>query len=68
MITAELTDKLRRDLLIVPVSARFGTIKMGGEYELVINVKNEDVLAQRINVRPPRTKYVRVFMQQLGQV
>ena len=43
MITADITDKLKRDLLIIPVSARFGKIKSGGIYETVINVKNEDI-------------------------
>ena len=43
MITANITDKLKRDLLIVPVNARFGKIKAGGVYEIVISVKNEDI-------------------------
>ena len=43
MITADITDKLKRDLLIIPVIARFGKVKAGCVYETVISVKNEDV-------------------------
>ena len=43
MITADITDKLKRDLLIIPVIARFGKVKSGGIYETIINVKNEDI-------------------------
>lgn len=32
MITADINDKLRRDLLISPISARFGMIKIGTTY------------------------------------
>lgn len=32
MITADLNDKLRRDLLITPVSARFGVVRLGNIY------------------------------------
>lgn len=58
MITATLNDNLKKDLLIIPVSARFGTLKADHIYELKITVKNEDVLAQRIVIKNARTKYV----------
>lgn len=63
MIRADLNDDLRRDILIHPISARFGLVKIGGEYEIKINVKNEDLLAQRIQIKQPeKDKFCRAFM------
>lgn len=50
MITSDLNDKLRKDLLIHPVSIRFGMLRAGGFYEAIVKVKNEDILAQRIKI------------------
>ncbi|KRX02221.1 hypothetical protein PPERSA_04843 [Pseudocohnilembus persalinus] len=69
MITADLNDKLRRDLLITPISARFGVLKIGGQYQITINVKNEDLLAQRITIRQPENnRFIKVFMKQMGPI
>lgn len=53
---------------IVPVSARFGYVKVGGYYEMIINVKNEDIIAQRINIKQPETKYIKVFTKNKGLI
>eukprot|EP00828_Plagiopyla_frontata_P047993 TRINITY_DN904_c0_g1_i3.p1 TRINITY_DN904_c0_g1~~TRINITY_DN904_c0_g1_i3.p1 ORF type:complete len:346 (+),score=46.29 TRINITY_DN904_c0_g1_i3:178-1215(+) len=68
MITADITDKLKRDLLIIPVIARFGKVKAGCVYETVISVKNEDVQVQRVNVKQPSQKFARTYTKQSGPV
>lgn len=40
MIHADLNDRLRRDVLITPAEADFGTLKVGAIYELPIRVIN----------------------------
>lgn len=45
MITADLNDNLKKNILVTPISARFGVLKIGCIYELNITVKNEDILA-----------------------
>lgn len=45
MVTGDINDKLKKDLLIYPVAVRFGELRQGGIYEFKINVKNEDILA-----------------------
>mmetsp|Transcript_4562 Transcript_4562/g.3774 ORF Transcript_4562/g.3774 Transcript_4562/m.3774 type:complete len:170 (+) Transcript_4562:3232-3741(+) len=44
MTTASVTDPLKRDLLIRPVSIDFGKIGAELEYEMVVKVTNEDGL------------------------
>ena len=51
MITSDLNDKLRKDILIHPGAIRFGTLRAGGFYETTVTIKNEDILAQRIVLR-----------------
>lgn len=45
MVTGDINDKLKKDLLIYPVSINFGELRLNGEYEAKINVKNEDIMA-----------------------
>eukprot|EP01016_Furgasonia_blochmanni_P049149 TRINITY_DN7428_c0_g1_i1.p1 TRINITY_DN7428_c0_g1~~TRINITY_DN7428_c0_g1_i1.p1 ORF type:complete len:269 (-),score=40.14 TRINITY_DN7428_c0_g1_i1:131-937(-) len=68
MITAELNDKLKRDLLILPATVRFGTIKSGCSYETSIFVKNEDIMEQRINLRNPRSSFIISRQKKLGPI
>lgn len=62
MVHADLNDKLQRDILITPVEAEFGYLKEGRSYELKINVKNEDILAQRLVVKKSRNINIKVVM------
>ena len=68
MINAELNDRLQRDLSVIPIAARFGSLKQGGLYQIKISVKNEDILAQRINLKQPQSRFAKVFMKQMGPV
>lgn len=42
MVSAVLNDPLQRNLLIFPASARFGTVQLGGRFEMPLAIKNED--------------------------
>lgn len=45
MISNDLNDKLRKDLLIFPITVIFGDLRLNGNYETKVCVKNEDILA-----------------------
>lgn len=66
MITADITDPLRRDLLILPIQANFGFLKEGSVYEMHITIKNEDIMAARVTIKSAGTKYVKVFTKDKG--
>lgn len=44
MITAEMTEPLKRDILIKPITVNFGLVKAGVAYEKKVVIKNEDYL------------------------
>jgi hypothetical protein len=67
-IINDIHDHLKRNVLITPVKARFGDLQAGKLYQMKISVKNEDVMAQRITVRPCSTKYAKAFQAELGPV
>jgi hypothetical protein len=48
MVTSVLHDSLKRSFNVMPAKCVFGKIKAGKTYELVITLKNEDNLSQRI--------------------
>jgi len=68
MVTAAFADALKRDLLIIPVVVNFGKAKCGSSYERTVQVKNEDPLPQRINVRQPALSYITVRQKETGPV
>ena len=50
----------------MPITARFGFLREGTVYELAIYVKNEDIMASRISIKPANTKYIKVFTKEKG--
>jgi len=44
-LTTGANDASARDLLINPIEAKFGMVKVGGVYETIVTVKNEDIMA-----------------------
>ena len=52
MVTSVLHDPLKRSFNVMPSSLKFGALKLGQTYELVITLKNEDSVPQRINLKP----------------
>ena len=70
MITAQLSDKLQKDVSIIPSIVKFGNLKAGNDtcYEFRIRVKNMDHMAQRITLRQPKSPHVRVGTKKFGLI
>lgn len=43
-------------------------VKENATYELKLEIKNEDVLCQRIAVKRPRTNFVKAYLNEMGPV
>lgn len=53
MVTGVLHDPLKRSLNVLPAQVKFGSLKTGGgPYEIIITLKNEDQLPQRVTIKP----------------
>jgi hypothetical protein len=52
MVTSVLHDSMKRSVNILPSNCAFGIIRVGECVELVITIKNEDSLSQRILIKP----------------
>ena len=69
MITSEITDKLKKDILILPDKANFGVLRAGGIYELIVAVFNEDIMAQRINIKEKKNaNFIKIYTTESGSV
>jgi len=69
MITSEITDKLKKDILILPDKANFGILRAGGIYEMVVAVINEDIMAQRINIKLKKnSNFIKLYTTETGTV
>lgn len=68
MVTSVLNDPLKRSFNVLPESARFGPLRAGQNYELTLSCKNEDMLTQRITVRNPQDKRIRVRQETTGPI
>lgn len=69
MITSDITDKLKKDILILPDKANFGILRAGGIYEMVIAVINEDIMAQRINIKLKKnSNFIKLYTSETGSV
>lgn len=68
MVTAAFADPLKRDLLITPVVVNFGRAKCGASYERIVQVKNEDPIPQRINLKQPHVSHITVRQKETGPV
>ena len=60
MVTGVLHDSLKRSFNVLPAKCVFGKVKAGKTYELVVTVKNEDSLSQRVNIVAPADKRIQV--------
>jgi hypothetical protein len=52
MVTSVLHDPLKRSLNVMPSKVKFGQVKAGINYEIIITLKNEDAIAARIAIKP----------------
>jgi len=60
-IISELHDEQNKNILINPIKASFGSLQSGKTYQMKIVVKNEDMISQRIVVRPCGSKFAKAF-------
>ncbi|CAD8197924.1 unnamed protein product [Paramecium octaurelia] len=68
MVTGDINDRLKKDLLIYPISVQFGELRQNGIYEFKINVKNEDIMTQRIVLKQPQNSNIKVLMKVMGPI
>ena len=47
---------------------KFGPLKSGCYYECRLKVKNEDIMSQRIVIKQPRHKVLRVYTEKFGLI
>jgi hypothetical protein len=52
MVTAELCDPLNKMLKIDPTALDFGYMKLGTKHQMLLKVRNDDNLVNRIYVKP----------------
>jgi len=60
MVTGVLHDNLKRALNIMPSTIVFGGLRPGSNNEIILTIKNEDMLGQRINIKPLTDKRILV--------
>lgn len=58
MVTSVLHDNLKRSVNILPSKCVFGQLKQGTENEMIVTIKNEDALSQRIQIKPTADKRI----------
>ena len=60
MVTSVLHDPLKRSVNIMPSSLKFGILQAGqGAFELILTIKNEDSIAQRVTIKPMTDQRIR---------
>lgn len=68
MVTSVLHDPLKRAFNVMPSAVRFGNLKAGQSYEMIITLKNEDSVAHRIVLKPLIDKRVSASQAEMGPV
>lgn len=69
MITSELCDPNTKMLKIDPVKLDFGVLKIGQSYERFIEIRNDDNLTNRIQVRKSsENKFLQIEEFSAGKV
>lgn len=68
MVTGVLHDSLKRSLNVLPSSIAFGALKQGSSNEIVVTVKNEDMVGQRITIKPVADKRILVKQEEYGMI
>jgi hypothetical protein len=58
MVTSVLHDGLKRSVNVLPSQVKFGAICQGQDAEIILTVKNEDGLSQRIQIKPVSDKRI----------
>jgi len=66
MVTGVLHDNLKRSLNVMPASVTFGALRAGTHNEIVVTLKNEDSIAQRVTIKPTMDKRITVRQEEYG--
>ena len=69
MVTSVLHDPLKRSVNIMPSQLKFGILQAGaGAHEMILTIKNEDSLAQRITIKPTTDKRIKFQQIETGPI
>ena len=68
MVTSVLHDNLKRSVNILPSCCKFGVLKQGSDNEMILTIKNEDSLSQRIQIKPTQDKRIVVKQEVYGAI
>ena len=66
MVTGVLHDSLKRSLNVLPSMISFGALRPGSSNEIIVTVKNEDMVGQRITIKPVTDKRILVKQEEYG--
>jgi len=68
MVTSVLHDPLKRSFNVMPSGLKFGMLKAGQTYEMIITMKNEDAVAHRIILKPLSDSRITASLVDMGIV
>lgn len=68
MVTSVLHDNLKRSVNILPSQCKFGAVRQGEDVDMIVTVKNEDSLSQRIQIKPTQDKRLVVKQETYGPI
>lgn len=68
MVTGVLHDGLKRSLNVLPSVISFGALRPGSSNEIIVTVKNEDMVGHRITIKPVADKRILVKQEEYGMI
>lgn len=68
MVTSVLHDPLKRAFNVMPANLKFGILKVDQSYELLITLKNEDSIAQRVMLKPLSDNRITASLVEMGPI
>ena len=66
MVTGVLHDSMKRSLNVMPGQVVFGGLRAGSTNDIVITIKNEDMIGHRITIKPIQDKRIQVVQEEYG--
>lgn len=68
MVTSVLHDPLKRSLNVLPSVLKYGIVQVGGSFDLLLTLKNEDSISQRVTIKPMIDKRIQFQQQDTGPI
>jgi len=68
MVTSVLHDPLKRSLNVMPARVNFNKVKQGGAVDIMVTMKNEDSMAQRVTVKAATDKRLKIQQLEFGPI